>query len=737
MEINPDSLLILAIHILLYVAVLFDVPILRQCIGFVYLTFIPGFVIIRAIGARYRSLTVDIFLSVNLSIAFVMFVGLLANTVVPLFDISSPLSSLPLLIVLSIVTLTIFGVSQIRTVKRNPINYFQLSNFKINVKGFFLCFVSVLLLIFSIIGSLYDSVPLLLFVIAGSAAVFATSFFLNKHISSEYLAIILFLISLSLLLQTALISKHIMGWDVFGEYAAYVSVSRVGIWIPAGISSTFNTASILNSILSVTILPTVYSTILNLNGEIVFKVIFPIIFCFVPLGLFKIYESQLGKVIALLSVFFFIADPLNLYGLGPLSLTREMITYLFLSAIIFCFVYKDLDKFFSNRTRRVLIIAFSAGLAVSHYSLAFIYAFFLVFIYMALRIRGKKSLLLDLPMLLLVLSIVFGWYMFISSPPLNKLVDDLSRIASNFVQDFFSSGSRFDPGMSTISPLSRTTNIFNLMHKLVIYVSEFFVVVGVAVLVIKPKEFKLNREFSLMSIFAALLLIVLLVVPNLAPTLNFTRFYRFTMVFLAPMFVLGGIYFLGLTKKLVSLTNKIVSFFRIRHRFSLKGRRLIILVSFLMIFILFRSSFVNTIANGRPDSFSLQFNKMKTMSVAQTNYESSLYDVYFTESDLSGERWLGSNINNVSLVYVDFGMGAQTLTGYGHLNYSQINYISNYLTQGKPGFYFYLRSLNVLEGVVTDPDAGVGYFNLVDISPSLSQDDQVYSNGANNVYYVP
>jgi uncharacterized membrane protein len=184
------------------------------------------------------------------------------------------------------------------------------------------------------------------------------------------------------------------------------------------------------------------------------------------------------------------------------------------------------------------------------------------------------------------------------------------------------------------------------------------------------------------------------------------------------------------------LSKKLTSFFRIRHRISLKDRRLVVLVSILIVFFLFRSSFINTITNGRPDSYSLGFNKMKTMTIAQTNYESSLYDVYFTESDLSGERWLGSNINAESLVYADFGLGPQTLAGYGHLNPGNIGYISN-STQGKAGSYIYLRSLNVLMGVVSDPVAEIGYFNLTTISPILSQKDHIYSNGANDVYFVP
>ena len=291
---------ILAIHILLYVSVILDVPILRQCVGFVFLTFLPGFVIFRALGMKTDSVAVELSLSVTLSIAFVMFIGLLANTLYPLLGISAPLSTLPLMVTTSALTLPIFIFSQRKEIGNNSNTYSQLFH-EIDTKGAILCAISICLLSLSIVGALYDSVFLLVSVIAGTAAIFATSIFLYKRIPSNYYTFVLFAVSLSLLLQTSLISRHIMGWDIFGEYFVYKSVRAAGYWAPPGIVLSQDPSSTLNSILSVTILPTAYSTVLNLNGELIFKTIYPFIFCFVPIFMFKTYETQLGKIVALLS----------------------------------------------------------------------------------------------------------------------------------------------------------------------------------------------------------------------------------------------------------------------------------------------------------------------------------------------------------------------------------------------------------------------------------------------------
>ncbi len=726
-EILRDPKLIIAIHILLYFAVIFDIPILRQCIGIVYLIFIPGSIIFLATGIKNQNVIVEVILSVILSTLFLIFTSLLLNTLLPYFGFSAPLSTLPLLIMVSTLTLIIFAFTQLRSIKPKPTNSFQLSKFELNTKGFLLCVVSVLLLFASIIGSIYGIVPLLMISIAGSAAILVTSIFFQKYISSNYFALSLFLVSLSLLLQMSLISRNIMGWDIFGEYSAYEVVSGIGLWVPSGatVSSTWTVTGILNSVLSVTILPTVYSTILNLDGQLVFKIVFPIIFSFVPVILFKIYESQIGKVLAIVSVFFFIADPMNLYGLDSISLMREMILYLFLSGIIFCFVYHDSNNGLTNRTRKILIIAFTAGLAVSHYSFAFFYVFFMILLFLAMQIKRQKSVLLDLPLLLCIIGIVFGWYMFVSSPPLNKLVAVLQSIASNFLGDFFSSD-RLNPNMSLLSPTSQALNLNGLLHKIIVYIVEFFVIIGIAVAAIKPKEFKLNRFYTLMVIIAALVLFICLVVPNLAPQLNFSRFYRFTMVFLAPLFTLGGIFFLGLFKRLQSIS-------RIRSKIFFKNMRVIALVFLLCIFFFFRSGCASTISNDRPFSYSLDFNKMKTTTLSQVHYTSSLYEVYFSESDLSGAKWLFSNINTTSLVYADSYARALPIIDDAITNGKTIEYISNN-TQAISGSYVYLSSLNVLEGAAHDSVNG-GYFNLTDLS--FSKNNQIYSNGANAVYLVP
>ena len=62
-----------------------------------------------------------------------------------------------------------------------------------------------------------------------------------------------------------------------------------------------------NAMLSITILPTVYSNMLGMDPELVFKIIYPLIFAFVPIALYALWKPYIGKKFAFLASFLFMA----------------------------------------------------------------------------------------------------------------------------------------------------------------------------------------------------------------------------------------------------------------------------------------------------------------------------------------------------------------------------------------------------------------------------------------------
>lgn len=710
----------LAIHILSFLSIGLDIPFLRQCVGFVYLTFVPGFIIGRALKISEKSITETILLSVSISISYVMFSGLLINTLCPIFGFSEPLFVFPSGIILLSSTLIIFLYTQRQNIRKNFAPSQSMSYGELHIGGLIICILSILVFLFGVIGALYTYTPLIVFAILGTALLFVICTLSKKLFPSKYYVFVLFLISLGLLYQSSLLSQYIMGWDIFNEYYVFKMTLTEGYWSPPGVLDSFTTVANYNSVLSVTILPTIYSTFLNLSGDFIFKVIYPFILALVPIFLYKTYQNQSGKLISLLAVMFFIANPLNFYGMESLSLGREVIGYLFISAAVFCLFKRKMDPM----VKKILIVIFSAGVAVSAYSLAFIYVFIIVFVFIAMNLSGKKDGFLTPSFVLTLVAIVVGWYLFVSTPPLNKLSYVMDNVYQRFISDLFSSQARFDPQYAQLS-LTTETNLIGLVHKILIYVTHGFIVIGAAIITLKPKISRYNSELRYMVVSATFLLILSITIPNVAPSINFSRFYRLTMLFLSPLFVMGGLYVFDFFKWVLP---RRVSKPKVKHF------NLILLAILVASFFLFRSGFANYASGGYQTSYPLNYDNIDGLD--DLSQKVTIFGVSVTEYDLYSARWLTSKIEMNSSIYGD-ERGVAIL--YDYTNFSRDNtYLLFNTTTPETGSYLYFRGFNIMENVVLfNLLSSYPRYDLSDISPLLEQTDKIYSNGESEVYFVP
>jgi uncharacterized membrane protein len=97
---------ILLFQLTLYITIIFNIPIVRQAIGLIYLTFIPGLVLVHLLKLNELNIIEIVLFSVSLSIAMSMLTGLFINQIYPTFNITQPLSIIPLLITQSSIVLT-------------------------------------------------------------------------------------------------------------------------------------------------------------------------------------------------------------------------------------------------------------------------------------------------------------------------------------------------------------------------------------------------------------------------------------------------------------------------------------------------------------------------------------------------------------------------------------------------------------------------------------------------------
>jgi uncharacterized membrane protein len=528
----------------------------------------------------------------------------------------------------------------------------------------------------------------------------------------------IFAISIALAFHILLISKYIVGYDAQLEFQVFKLTASRGYWtsLPTSISS--HAARNYNSMLSVTLLPSIYSALLNINEELLFKSLYPFIFSLVPVALFRVYEQQIGKVSSLLSTLFFISSPLVFYGVGLLSLDRQMVAMLFLSLSVLVL----LDKVMAAEKRKMLFIVFGAALIVSHYSTTYLYLALIFVTYAISRIRGKKDEVLNGPMFLLLFVMAFAWYGFTESP-ITSLTAFLSRVFSRFIQDIASTAAR--ESVPVLAPHSVLTfaSVFNWALFITVH---FMIFVGILVVTLKSQKAKLDPMYRIILILSAVLLFLSLVVPNIAPALDFVRFYQLSILFLAPCFVLGGQVLVD------SFANLLGRATRRDFLWITPKIRTSLVCILLVCYFLSQSGFVNFVTRAAPQSLSLDFDRFITSS--DLGATAGFYSAYIPEQSFFSAVWLSEHGAPTSIVYADFDSRQSVLFSYGSIS-TQYLPLGSTTTLANDSFV-YLSSLNVGEGVITVGAFASDLLNSSEISPIIQHSNLVYSNGNGEILQV-
>jgi uncharacterized membrane protein len=558
----------------------FDIPVLRQIIGFVFITFIPGIIILRILKIHNISIVESLTYSVGLSIAFTMFSGALINFTLPLIGIARPISLMPVTISLAVLTLVLMAVAYIRD--RTFVGQ-QKTKFQIKLRLPSLLFLVLLLLLtvlsVALIDAYQNNILLLACLIAIAAIVGLAAF--GKFIQPEVYPLAVFVISLCLLYQTTLMSPYPIGTDIYSEYYFYRHVVGSGFW-DASFPST------INSCTSTSILAPVYSLLLNIDGVWVFKAIYPLLFSLMPLAMYHIFSQQMSSKKAFLAVFLFVSVPT--FSLEMIALCRQQIAELFFVLFIMLLV----DKKLNLGPKLTLVIIFVMSIPVSHYTLGMIgLIYFGLFLPLVLVIKNRtfqklwgwvtkkagglpRSLTSTqaLPVKIGIIAVVvyfvftFVWFGIVASGVNLSLVKmlfqwqaagaatEVSQMASQIAGPSqiatgpsqiatgpgqMPAGVRLDPFISAafgldypqVSPQGKGFRIFQ-------YITQLFLIVGCLRLIFMPKKLRFTAEYIAVSVVSALLILACIFLPGFANALNTTRWYHIALITLAPFCMLGG-----------------------------------------------------------------------------------------------------------------------------------------------------------------------------------------------------
>lgn len=618
---------------------LYSIEILSKILGFVILTFIPGYIILRIFKVHDIDRVVTLLLAVGLSLSFIMIFGFTVNMFLPYIGVSKPISTFPLFYSLNISILVLMIICYFRDKEFNS------SQNQLRITFSPMLFYLILLPLFSIFGTEsvnhYNfNVPvlILLFVISLSPILIALD-----RISRDLYPFMILSISLAILYNMNLISTHLWSYDIFYEAHTSKYVLENGIWNPGN--------KTMVPLLLFTILSPVYSLICDLNVIWVFKIIFPFFFSLTPLALYYVYKEldfgnyKIDSEIAMLSVFVFIF----FYGFYKDMPDKQHIAELFLALILILSIF--------NTQKRILLFIFSFSLVVSHYGISYFFVFSLIFVSMMSRFRVNADTSFLTPTYTLLFSVLtFSWYIYISAGDVFEVITQVGYHFLSGIKDIFQAN---DDGRSASAYLSYLSNgILWVIYMLIHLILQFFISIGVLNLLLSIMHKKTKSfEISLLTIiFYAFLFVQFFKTYGM----GLDRILQITLILLSPLSIWGYSF---CVKNLNSVYARIISkrIYRNKengnlnlifestltrneainknHKTNLSKKARLCFSIFLMVFFVFNSGFIFWMTGYPLPGYCININP------------NSGWPVY-SESEICGVDWLKSHENEHNRVAV-------------------------------------------------------------------------------------
>jgi uncharacterized membrane protein len=223
-------------------------------------------------------------------------------------------------------------------------------------------------------------------------------------------------------------------------------------------------------------------------------------------------------------------------------------------------------------------------------------------------------------------------------------------------------------------------------------------------------------------------------------SLGFTRIFHLFSLFLAPFVIIGGMYIESISLTHYKYNNSCL---------KLSNKKLKCISVFLVIFILFNSSFVSeivqeTIGGDHAISPSLSQSRIKKNGSAEEKM--AYYSFNYPEQDVKSAIWLGNYRLITTKIFVDAGASARILFSYGkikpvyYVKESECLFISpeEDIVQSTKGSYIYLRRLNYIDGIMRIDfwiKKKYEWWNTSEVLPKIENNkNRVYDNGGSIIY---
>jgi uncharacterized membrane protein len=667
--------------------------ILRPFFGIIYLLFIPGFLFLRLSKVHKLSNTGNILFAIGLSITFLMFVGMMINHIFPLFNISPPLTLFSLIITISVLISLLCIICYITDEGFEDITYIKTTQFSDKTS---LClFMLPFLAIFGsyLMNNYSQNVILLITIILMAIFIIYISF--EKSTNVELYPLYIFVFAITLLLHNSLISNYIWGWDIHEELYLSELVLKNSSWEP-------NISRNINAMQSIVMLSPIVSKILAIDIVWVFKVIYPLIYSFVPVGLYQIFKEKTNEEAAFLATLFFISY--IVFHQEMLQLARQQIAEIYtilLLGIIF-------NTYYIEKSRKPLyFILFIFSLIISHYGISYLLVPVLILGLIFHRTtnyycRCDSNNYLNYSSILIYIVILVTWYTHISDGSLFNNIIHISQDIINNITNMLKDNT--PQGMDII--IRSEPTFLRAIYKYLHIIMQTFISIGVATALynkFKRKSTMFGDGYLEFSVVFYIMLIAGIIIPHFANQINTSRLYHIALIMVAPFCIIGMI----ATANGFVLSRKKLKF----DYLSISYKVAAILIA---IFLLFNTGFIFEVTNQNYNSFALS--------------EDVDYPLY-NQKELKGAYWL-HYFKNEDEIYADL----YRLLLFGGIEGRNKNHKplkSNSILRDS---YLYLGTKNIIDKQVLIKNQHKDQYEYINVSIFSSKKNKLYTNYESQIY---
>ncbi|OEC86112.1 MULTISPECIES: DUF2206 domain-containing protein [Methanobacterium] len=699
--------LVIAIIVVTNISIFLDIRFLREISSFLFLTILPGFLILKSLKIDNINITETVVLSVGTSIGFIMVYGLICNYLLFELGIITPLSTVPLLIYLDLALLVFIAIIY----KLDLDLSFHFPEIGLNNYEQIILIIAIFFPILTIIGTNVVNMSgsniflmSLLLIIPATVLVIC-----HKKISNKIYPFIIFLISISLVLMAALRSQHILGVDSHNEYYFFFNTLQNLHWSLEW-SQFFK--SPLDACVSISLLPAVYQSLMKINPEMLFKILYPLLYSVSPLAVYLISRKYVGDLYAFIAAFFFMSQ---INFLWTTSNARTNIAILFFSMMLLLLI----DNKIKPLQRSILMVLFVISIVLSHYSTSFLVMGILLGSFIAgwifskfyLRRGVELNTAVTSSLIMLFFAFAFLWYSQITGFAFNSitgfLVKKVVMFNSFFIIEYKDVGvsAVLGEGLLQKSLPSQVNFAFLWLIILSIASSVFTLILKYKKMAfpdISPKKFtfifqKFESDFFFLTLFSFMLLGVTLILPFLMIGYNVDRVFSMSIVMLATSFALSGL-----------IISKVFSKIKVVKPY-------LILLIILIPYFLSVSGFTYQLM-GDPNSAILN------------SYGNQYNLLYVHDSESEGAKWLEEYHITGQIILTDF-YGDRRLLSQGNMR-STDNI--NWILQKEAHGYIYLRYQNIIYGELVDYNNHI--YEMNDFKGILNNSNKIYDGGYSQIF---